>query len=359
MGAQTENIQLSTQGKNTNEIRKVDYHRVFAEIWKRRKLYYIVLPITFVISAVYIFSIPRTYETSTEMIPEVESKSMSGNSSLSALASNFGFDLSGLETQDAIQPLLYPDLLNDNGFISQMFSFKIKTADGKISTDYFTYLTKYQQAPWWSAIMSSVKGLFKKNEPKKLAHVFDPYHPTKEEQDVMGLIRSQLKIDIDKKNGSIFIRTAAQDPLVAKIVADSTMGLMKDFITKYRTNKARADVEYYKKLRDQAKNKYERQRRVYGAYADANTDIVLQSYKSKEEDLENEMQLLYNNYSLLSAQYSTAVAKLQQKTPVFILIQGASVPIKASKPKRMIFVLFMLILAFSGTSIYVLRDIIR
>jgi hypothetical protein len=41
-----------------------------------------------------------------------------------------------------------------------------------------------------------------------------------------------------------------------------------------------------------------------------------------------------------------------------MLVKGASVPLKPSGPKRMIFVLVMTILAFCGTTIYVLRDII-
>jgi uncharacterized protein involved in exopolysaccharide biosynthesis len=67
------------------------------------------------------------------------------------------------------------------------------------------------------------------------------------------------------------------------------------------------------------------------------------------------MQLKYNAYTTLNTQMLAAKAKVQERTPVFTVVQGAAVPIKASSPKRMLFVLGMLILAFFGTSFYLVR----
>ena len=44
-------------------------------------------------------------------------------------------------------------------------------------------------------------------------------------------------------------------------------------------------------------------RQLYASYSDANSDVVLASFRSKQEDLENEMQLKFNVYSTVSAQY--------------------------------------------------------
>ena len=85
----------------------------------------------------------------------------------------------------------------------------------------------------------------------------------------------------------------------------------------------------------------------------------MESFKSKQDDLENDMQLKYNTYSTLNTQLQAAKAKIQEKTPAFTLIQGAAVPIKASEPKRMLFVLGTMIFAFILISIYVLKDIIK
>lgn len=335
----------------------VDWRKVFKEIWKRKKLYLIVVPVVMILSSLFIICIPRTYTTNTEIIPEAQGDLNSNTGALGSLASSFGFDMSNLESSDAITPMLYPDLLNDNGFIVNLFNIKISTQDGKIRTDYFTYMDRYQKTPWWNKVMGGIKSKFSKKESsteKKL----DPYDLSKKTNKIVKKIRASLSIKVDKKTGSITISVTDQDPLVCKIIADSTRTRLENFITNYRTKKAKDDYAYYKKLTEDAHADYQKIRRLYGSYSDANEDVILQSVKSKQEDLENEMQLKYNAYTTLSTQMDAARAKVLAKTPAFTLIQGAAVPIKAESPKRIIFVLAWAFLAFIGTTIYVLRDII-
>ena len=99
-----------TSSKNNDEV--IDLGAVIRKLWKGRKLYYIVLPIVFVLSCLHILTVPRTYSTSIELAPELDQPSMGG--SLSSIALSFGFDLSDLQSSDAITPLLYPDLMDDN-----------------------------------------------------------------------------------------------------------------------------------------------------------------------------------------------------------------------------------------------------
>ena len=78
----------------------------------------------------------------------------------------------------------------------------------------------------------------------------------------------------------------------------------------------------------------------------------------KANDMENEMQLLYNTYTSLQAQVQQAQAKLLMQTPAFTTLQSASVPLKPAGPKRMLFVHGMTILVFLIISIYSTRKII-
>ena len=81
---------------------------------------------------------------------------------------------------------------------------------------------------------------------------------------------------------------------------------------------------------------YRKARNQYANYADANNEVMLESVKSKLEDLENDMQLKYNQYTAYNTQYQIAIAKLREKTPVFTKLQGASVPQKPAGPKRIL-----------------------
>lgn len=339
------------------EYTTVDWRKVFKEIWKRKKLYFVVIPVVMVLASLYIICIPRTYTTSTEIIPEAQGDLNSNSGALGSLASSFGFDMSNLESSDAITPMLYPDLLNDNGFIVNLFKIKINTQDGKIRTDYFTYMSKYQKTAWWNKIIGGINSKFTKKRPSTDKRL-DPYDLSTKTNDVVKNIRGSLSIKVDKKTGSITIAVTDQDPLVCKTIADSTRTRLENFITNYRTKKAKDDYAYYKKLTEDAHADYQKIRRLYGSFSDANEDVILQSVKSKQEDLENEMQLKFNAYTTLSTQMDAARAKVLAKTPAFTLIQGAAVPVKPESPKRMLFVLAWAFIAFMGTTVYVLRDII-
>ena len=83
---------------------------------------------------------------------------------------------------------------------------------------------------------------------------------------------------------------------------------------------------------------------------------ILESFRSKRDDLENEMQLKYNVYSTMSTQYQDAKARVQERTPAFTILKGASVPIKPTGPKRMLFVLAMTLLAFFVLTLWSVRE---
>ena len=83
---------------------------------------------------------------------------------------------------------------------------------------------------------------------------------------------------------------------------------------------------------------------------------MLTSFRAKQNDLENDMQLKFNTYTAMNTQYQAAVAKLQERTPAFTTIQGAAVPYKASGPKRMAFVLGMVLFTFIILVLYCIKD---
>ena len=340
------------------ELEVIDLRVVFNKIWSRRKLFYKVLPITFVLSCAYILCIPRYYTSSLSLAPEIGNSSGMGGS-LGSLASSFGLDFGAMETTDAINPMLYPDLMEDNGFVVGLFDIRVKSKNGSIDCSYYDYLTKYQSKPFWMYGIVWVKSLFKSEEKKEIrGGNFNPYILSRRQESVVSLIRKNISINVDKKTAVISITVEAQDALICKTVADSVKERLQVFITNYRTNKSRIDELYYKKLVDEAKEDYEKARRIYAGYADSNMDIMLESIRAKQNDLENDMQLKYNTYTTLMTQYQTAKAKVQERTPAFTIVKGASMPIKPSGPKRLIFVLGMVVVVFVFLCIYSVIDLI-
>jgi capsular polysaccharide biosynthesis protein len=347
---------MEESNKKNPEV--IDIRIVFRKIWANKRLFYKVLPIVFVLSCIYIFSIPRYYKSDVKLAPELENSGTGG--ALSSLASSFGLDLSEIQTSDAITPLLYPDLMEDNGFVSNLMTIHVKNQDGDINTTYHDYLKKFQKQAWWNYPIDWLKSLLPKKEDKGGSkNGYDPYNLSKNEDGIFNKARKDIVIGIDKKTGVISIDVKAQDPLICKTLADSIKDKLQVFITDYRTNKARTDYEYYKKLAADAKRDYEKTRQKYSGMSDANTRVVLRSVELKMEDMENDMQLKFNTYTTINTQLQAAKAKVQEKTPAFTLLKGAAVPVKPAGPKRMLFVIAMLLVAIIGTVLYIFVDEIK
>ncbi len=280
------------------------------------------------------------------------------------MASSFGFNIGNITSSDAIYPTLYPDLMGSPNFIVDLFDIKVVNEEGDIKTDYYTYLTKEQKVSIWAMPIIWLKRQMNSLFPRKKDVLksdgnsgdSDLLILSKEQSDVVSMIQDKITCSVDKKTDVITITVKDQDRLISATMADSVRVRLQDFITDYRTQKARVDLEYYTKLTDEAKRDYEEARRLYASYADSNTDLMLTSFKAKEQDLENDMQLKYNTYTTLTTQLQMAKAKVQERTPAFTVIQGASVPQIPAGPKRTLFVLFMLFLTFTGTLLYVLKN---
>lgn len=339
----------------------VDVFVIWERIWKRKQLFYIVGVISFILACLWNLPAPRYYQCHVVLAPEnaPNSGGVMGN-----MAAMMGIDLNGNVAGDAIVPELYPKVLQSNDFVNSIININVKSKDGEIDTTYYAYKLKFQKGnPIIKAVAKvpkAVIGFFKKKEEgnKGSSKEIDLFNLTKEQSDVFSAIMNTVGCSVEMKTGLITISVTEQDPLICATVADSVRAKLQDFITEYRTNKARNDVEYYRKLTAEAKVSYEKARQGYGSYADQNTDVVMQSYRLKESDLENDMQLKFNAYSVMQNQLQMAEAKLQERIPAFTVIQRATVPQKPAGPKRMLNILMFMIFTAVLTGLYVCRDMV-
>lgn len=343
--------------ENKKHNSKIDFGQLKKNLLKKKWLFLKVWIITFIISCAWILPQPRYYTAQVSIAPETEESKL-GSGGLASLASNFGMNLGGNMNGDAIYPQLYPDLFQSTNFLVGLFNIHITTKDNKIDTDYYTYIKKHQKVSPWMIPLIKLRSLFEdkdKKEKNDEGTQFDPFRLSKESTDVLNAIKGKINCTYSRTTDVVTITVTDQDPLVCALLVDSIKEHLQTFITDYRTKKSRNDYDYFCKMTDEAKNEYEKARREYSAYCDANNGVILQSVKTRIESLENEMSIKYQFYTTMNNQKEAAMAKVQQNTPVFTTIKNATVPIKPAGPKRMIFVAFMLILSTIGTVIYQLR----
>lgn len=338
----------------------LDFEKLFKDILKHRKLYYKVLPITFVVSAILMLSIPNYYKCEVMLAPEL-SRSSSSNSLLS-LAYSFGMRMgTGTASGEALFPTLYPDLMNNVDFKVSLFDVPVTIEGDKEegipdrTMSYYEYMKNEQKRTWWSAaIGGSIQwffSLFREVQPQDTT--VNPFRLTKEQTNIVKAIDQRVVCDVDQNSLVITISVIDQNPLICATMADTVKTRLQNFITDYRTSKARVDLEYNKKLYQESKARYEKARQRYAEFVDGNQDLILQTVRQRQTDLENEMQLQYNAYTTVAAQLQAAEARLQEERPAFTTLQSATVPVKKAGPARAKWCLVFLFLAFLATTAWI------
>ena len=338
----------------------IDLGLIVKTLYEKRKKFFIMWPIVAVLSILWIIPQPRYYDCSVSLAPESNGEDVVGG--IASMASSFGINLGG-NGSDAIYPLLYPDLLGSNNFIVSLFDIRVKTDDGTVDTDYYTYLTKHQKKNWlkepFNKAKNAIVNLFSdKKKPYGDRKKIDAFRLSERDYNLVEKVKTNISCDVDKKTDVVTLTVRDQDCLVSAILADSVKQRLQDFIIEYRTSKARLDLVHYEDLVLQARKEYNASIATYSAYCDANQDILLQTSISERDKLEADMQLKYNTYTALCTQLEATKAKLQERTPAFTTLKTATVPIKPAGPKRMIFVAGMLFFSTFVMALWLSRKVL-
>lgn len=335
----------------------IDVSRLWAALVRRKTTYFKVIPTVILVVWIITLGLPDYYKCKIQLVPE--SSAGGGSGTLALLASSFGVNLGGgTSGSDAITAFLYPDVMSSVEFKAELFKVKVQRPTDKAPMIYYDYLRDEQEKAWWiSAREGLMNALFGKDEKKKKTVSVNPYELTPEQTAISGAVSSKIKCDFNtSKNHQtlIAVEVTDQNPYVAAQMADSVKQHLQDYITDYKTRKARYDLAFTEKLHKDAKKNYERARQLYADFIDSNQDIMLENVRQKQTDLENEMQLLYNNYNAISTQLLAAKVRVQEVTPAFTTLEPATVPLWPEGPNRSRLVVVFTIAALFFTTIWVL-----
>ncbi len=344
--------------KDKKEL-NIDIVGIVKNLWANRKRFYKVWIWTFVLSCIWILPQPRYYKTEVSIAPETDEGGAAGG--LASLASNFGLNIGGSNT-DAIYPQLYPDLMGSTDFIVGLFDIQVTTLKGELHTDYYDYLLVHQKKNYltypfvWTK--RTIKSFFEEKQadiPGKNGKRFDPFHLTRTTTSIVKTVQDNIDCIFSRTTNVVTITVRDQDPLVCALLADSIKAHLQDYITDYRTKKARLDVAHYQQMRDSVELEYNEAMKAYSSYCDTHQNIILQSFQSERDKLENDLSLKQNLLTTMETQLQATKVKLQERTPAFTTLTNATVPVKPAGPKRMIFVAAMLFLATLGTIVHMYR----
>ena len=223
-----------------------------------------------------------------------------------------------------------------------------------------------QKSVWWSYVVQApfkllgvVKGLFSKEESVSSGELTS-FRLTKEQADVINALQERISASVDKKTSVITVSVQMQDPLISANITQIVLEKLQGYITNYRTQKVKQDLEFTEKVFSEARESYYKAQRAYAAFEDANKNIISASYRTEQERLKNEMTLTFNVYNTLAQKLEQDKLRVQEQTPVYTIIQPATVPLKAASPKKpLILIGFVFLAIFGGIGYLFIKDLFK
>lgn len=308
------------------------------------------------LAAVVLFQKPNEYTSTASVMPELESSSLGGLGKYAGLASLAGINLGDMASSDAIRPDLYPNVINNTTFFLFLLEQNVRTSDGKTVNFKDFYYQTYEvedvnEDSTSKGIVTSLRSILG-IEKKKIVGQKDLQgqliYLSKTKGEVIEELMAKITANMDKKTGVISISVELPDPVTAAHVAQISMNYLTTFVTNYRTEKARHDVDFLAQRLVEAKGKYYTTQAKKAQYSDmfSAPTIRLQSADIQRERIESDYRVTSSFYQELLKQYETAKLKVQQETPIFKTLQQPVVPYKKSGPKRVISIVFMGLLSF-------------
>ena len=345
--------------ENKENNRSIDIVGLFLLLWSKRKRILINCSIAFLLAMIIAFSMPKKYTSKVVMAPEISSSS--SLDALGEVASMAGVNLGNMGgSDDALYPELYPQIVTSTPFLMDVLSSEVVSVAGDTLTVY-DYIEKHTKTAWWTKVysvpVSYLKRTFSSSE-ESVAVAVSPETPqnslTKKQTSVLSRLEKSIVIDVDKGNFLVTISVTMQDKKIAAAVATIVSEKLTKYIEEYRSAKARKDLYYNEQLYEELKEKYIAAQSAYAEYANLHQNVVNKKYQIELLRLQNEMDMAYGIYSQMAQVLEMSRAKVQENTPVCVVIQPAYVPIKASSPKKMMMAALYMFLAFFGTSAWII-----
>jgi len=315
------------------EVIRFSFKGFLQVLWKEKILFIIIIAIFIGLGLWYGATRREEFMSQGKILPELSGRgSRFGN--LSGLASLAGIEIGGIESTEAIRPDLYPNIIESAPFFLELFKHTITTKDNKRVTFEKFYQDTFEK---------NTKATEKTTD--KLPVSPNGYLVLSRKNEVrIKSLKSRIVVAIDKKSAVILITVKMPDPVVAAEVASFSMSYLTQYVTNYRIEKARKDMDFLAQRVNEAKGKFYSNQTKKASYSDQFqlSTIRMQSADVQRERIESEYRMSSTFYNELLKKYEEAKIKVQQETPVFKVLEPPIVPTQKSAPvKSMILLVFM------------------
>ncbi len=332
--------------KDKKRHEEIDLVELLHALWARRRF---MLKVTAVAVALGLFLAlfgEVRYTAGSVVVPQV-GKTISGGN-LQGLAALAGINIGSAEQSDLISPLIYPMVVASVPFAKELM-YTPMTVEGhaeKVTPiDYFTGrgYRRFSLFPFLRRYTFGLPGLIMKairgrdsSPPQATADGLETL--TADEHECREILTKLVTVTVNEKNGYITLAVTMPQARMAAEVAARAQELLQSYITRFKLQKAQANLDFIEARYAEVRADFEAAQRSLASFQDANRHLSSAMARIRETSLENEYNLAFSIYSELASQREQAEIKVKEDTPVFTVVEPVTVPVRRSAPRRMMIV---------------------
>lgn len=305
----------------------------------------------------------KSYTASCDVVPQSTSSLSSQLSSLAGLA---GLNLGQNQEVKMLSPYVYENIVGSAKFCKELMLTKIYFEKAGEEMGFYDYYTneEYNKPTFGSYVLKYTIGLpglimgaIKKETPT------DDYSEgygdmsqietfTKEEYMVANRLRKSVTVLLDEDKGSVTISATMPEPLAAAQLAQATVDLLQKYITEFKIEKVKSNLDFIQQRHDELKKEFEDIQALRARSRDANHNTIRNSARIELERIDAEYQLAMSVYGEMAMQLEQAKIKVKETTPILTVIKPVVVPFEPSNASPIVvlfgFTFFGLLLGMVG-----------
>ena len=340
-----------------HEEDEIDLIELFQTFWDKRILIAKITGAFLVVGLLIALLAPKEYRSSASLMPEYNT-SETGGGTAGRLLQQYGglLGIGGGGTyagnSNAIRVQLYPDIVNSLPVQLQLLKEEVYFAEYDTTISVHSYFEEVHSpsvfgyfSEYTIGLPGKIAGLFKSEDtiPLKIPDLTQDQKVIDISRDQMLLVemmRERVSVSLNEETGVVTLSVEMPDAKAAAELGERAYELLTKYLTEYRTEKLRVDLEYVEEQYQEAQRRFRSVQNERAEFEDSNINLSTSKAQTELERLNSEYELSFNIYNSLAQQREQVKLKLQEQTPLFKILQPFSVPVKDTTSGLLILVMF-------------------
>ena len=127
---------------------------------------------------------------------------------------------------------------------------------------------------------------------------------------VMNIVKNRVKIETKGREITIYVKMP--EPILSAEVCKLVLEKLIEYVSTYKTAKQRDNLAFLEQTKAEAEMKYKQAQQNVAGFKDNSMGVIFQSVQTREQVLQNEMNLAFSVYNQFAMQVEQAKIELKK-----------------------------------------------